>query len=133
MSRESVSYRTPLSRARGLGSSHGGTKSFISERVSGVALVPLCLWAVWAAIKVGPVGYAGGVTFLQSPFNAVMGVLLIAVSCRHMQGGMQVVIEDYVHDHKLKYTTLLLNGAVCWLVMALGVFCVLKVALLGAR
>ncbi len=125
------SYRTPRSRVRGYGSAHSGATRFMAERVTGIALVPLCLWAIWGAVRVGPRGYLGAVDFLQSPFNAVMAVLLIAVSCRHMQMGMQVIVEDYVHARRGKYTALLLNAAVCWLAMALGVFAVLKVALLG--
>ena len=131
MSESRVSYRTPLSRARGYGSAHNGVGRFISERVTGIALVPLCLWAIWAALRVGPLGYPGAVAFLQSPFNAVMAVLLIAVSCRHMQMGMQVIVEDYIHNPNNKIVCLLINGAVCWLAMALGVISVLKVALLG--
>ena len=53
------SFKTPLKRARGLGASHSGVGGFIAERVTSIALVPLCLWAVWAAMAVAPTGYAG--------------------------------------------------------------------------
>jgi succinate dehydrogenase / fumarate reductase membrane anchor subunit len=131
MSESRVSYRTPLSRALGYGSAHLGVGRFIQERVTAIALVPLCLWAIWAALKVGPLGYAGAVAFLQSPFNAVMAVLLIAVACRHMQMGMQVIVEDYIHNPNNKIVCLLINGAIGWLAMVLGVISVLKVAVLG--
>ena len=52
-------YRTPLSRARGLGASHTGVGAFIAERVTWVALIPLLLWATWAMIVVAPGGYPG--------------------------------------------------------------------------
>ncbi|MEI9891849.1 MAG: hypothetical protein WDN45_16400 [Caulobacteraceae bacterium] len=48
-SRLMVSYRTPLGRARGLGSAKHGAGHWISERVTSIALVPLSLWAVCAA------------------------------------------------------------------------------------
>jgi succinate dehydrogenase / fumarate reductase membrane anchor subunit len=125
------SYRTPLSRARGLGSAHNGVARFISERATSVALAPLSLWAVYAGLKVGHTGYAGAVTFLQSPINAVLAVLTIVVSAWHMKMGMQVIVEDYLHHPRSKIPVLLLNSAVCWLFAALGAFSVLKVALLG--
>jgi succinate dehydrogenase / fumarate reductase, membrane anchor subunit len=127
----SSSYRTPLARARGLGSAHEGAGRFMAERATSVALVPLTLWAIWAALRIGHAGYDGAVAFLQSPVDAVMAVLLLAVSAYHMKMGMQVIIEDYIHQPRTKLPLLLLNSAVCWLGAALGVFCILKVALLG--
>jgi succinate dehydrogenase / fumarate reductase, membrane anchor subunit len=126
------SFRTPLSRARGLGSAHNGVARFISERATSVALVPLSLWAVWAALSVAHAGYDGAVAFLQSPVNAVLAALTIFVSALHMKMGMQVIIEDYIHVVRNKIVLLLLNSAVCWLAAALGVFAILKVAVLGA-
>ena len=126
------SFRTPLSRARGLGSAHEGVTRFISERATSVALVPLSLWAVYAALQLGHGGYEGAVAFLQSPVNAVLAALLVFVSALHMKMGMQVIIEDYIHLPRSKLPLLLLNSGVCWLAAALGVFSILKVALLGA-
>ena len=125
------SFRTPLSRARGLGSAHAGVAHFISERATSVALVPLSLWAVWAALQLGHGGYDGAVAFLRSPVNAVLAALLVFVSALHMKIGMQVIIEDYIHQPRSKLPLLLLNSGVCWLAAALGVFSILKVALLG--
>ena len=127
-----ASYRTALSRARGLGSAKEGANRFIAERSTAIALVPLSLWAVYAALTVAPLGYDGAVAALQSPFNAVMACLLIAVSCAHMEMGMRVIIEDYVHEHAAKIGALLVNAGVCWLGAALGVFSILKVAFSGA-
>jgi succinate dehydrogenase / fumarate reductase membrane anchor subunit len=125
-------YRTGLSRARGLGSAKDGVGRFMAERATAMALAPLSLWAVYAALQVAPVGYAGAVQLLQSPFNAVMAILLIAVSCAHMEMGVRVIVEDYVHEHGAKLAALLANAGVCWLAGALGVFSILKVALQGA-
>ena len=125
-------YRTALSRARGLGSAKNGVSRFMAERATAIALVPLSLWAVYAALRIAPVGYEGAVALLQSPVNAVMAILLIAVSCAHMEMGVRVIVEDYVHEHGAKIAALLANAGVCWLAGALGVFSILKVALQGA-
>ena len=125
------SLRTPLARARGLGSAHSGVGTSISERATSVALVPLTLWAVYAGIRLGQGGYDGAVAFLQSPVNAVMAALLVFVSALHMKMGMQVIIEDYIHLPRSKLPALLLNSGLCWLAAAIGVFSILKVALVG--
>ena len=70
-------FRTALGRARGLGSAHHGVSAFIVERSTSVALVPLCLWAVYAAIKVAPLGYESAVLMLRQPVNAILSLLLV--------------------------------------------------------
>ena len=64
--------------------------------------------------------------------NAVLAALTLFVSAYHMKLGMQVIVEDYIHVVRNKIMLLLLNSAVCWLAAALGVFAILKVAVLGA-
>lgn len=123
--------RSAEARVKAQGSAKHGAGHFIAERVTSIALVPLSLWAVYAVIAVAPVGYEGAITLLQSPFNALMASLLIFVSCVHMEAGMRVIIEDYIHKHSTKLVLLLLNAGACWLGGALGVFSILKVALLG--
>ena len=120
--------RSPLSRARGLGSSHHGVSSFIFERVTGIALVPLSLWAVYGAIKVAPLGYDNAVLLLRHPLNALLSLLLVAASFAHMRVGLRVVIEDYLEKPFTKVVALLANSAVCWLGWAVSTFASLWVA-----
>ena len=39
-----LSPRSPIARARGLGSAKGGVEHWWAERVTAVALVPLTIW-----------------------------------------------------------------------------------------
>jgi succinate dehydrogenase / fumarate reductase membrane anchor subunit len=120
-------YRTSLGRARGLGSAKHGVGHFIAERVTAIALIPLVVWGIWSAIVVARGGYEGAITWLGSPVNAVLLVLTLLTGFWHMQLGLRVVIEDYVHGLS-KTALLLLNLFVCVLFAALAVFAVLKVA-----
>ena len=126
-----VSYRTSLGRARGLGSAKHGVGHWISDRVSSVALVPLSLWGVVSGLTLSRVGYAETTTWLHSPVNAVLAVLLLAVAFQHMHAGLRVVVEDYIHKTNTKAALLLLNLFVCVLGGAAAVFSILKVALVG--
>ena len=131
MSAAKEDLRTSLARARGLGSAKHGVHGWISERLTSAALVPLGLWAVWAGLRIAPLGYAGAISLLSSPVNAVAALLLLAASFQHMKLGLQVVIEDYVHGAAAKIVCLMLNAAVCWTAWAAGSFCILMVALKG--
>ncbi|HKR88289.1 MAG TPA: succinate dehydrogenase, hydrophobic membrane anchor protein [Phenylobacterium sp.] len=126
-----VSYRTPLSRARGLGAARHGVTHWISERVGAVALVPLTLWGVFAVLRLAAGDYDFAVHWIAQPLNAVLMVLLLGISFWHMASGLRVVIEDYIHVTLNKSALLILNLFVCGLAGALAIFSILKVAFGG--
>ena len=124
-------YRTPLRRARGLGSAKHGVEAWIAERISSLALIPLTLYGIYAVLVIARGGYEGSVDFLANPFNAVVIALLLGVSFHHMEIGMRVIIEDYLAKPSTKLACLMLNKAICWSFGAVAVFSVLKVAFNG--
>ena len=124
-------YRTDLSRARGLGAAKHGAGHWLTERITSIALAPLCIWAVFAAFRLATLDFGGAVLWVQQPLNAVLLVMLFAVSFLHMHAGMRVIVEDYIHTTLNKSVLLLLNLAICTLFGALAVFSILKVAFGG--
>ncbi len=124
-------YRTPLGRARGLGSAKSGVGHFIGERVSSVALVPLVLWGMWSALGLAGGGYDDAVTWLRSPLDAALTVLLALAGFYHMQLGMRVIIEDYIARPATKAALLLLNLFFCWGAGVVTILAVLRVAFGG--
>ncbi len=127
-----VSYRTPLGRARGLGSAKHGATHWIAERVSSIALVPLVIWAIYGVLRLASGDYGFAVHWIQDPLNATLTVLTLATSFWHMHSGMRVIVEDYIHKTLTKSGLLIINLFVCGLAGALAIFSVLKVALGGA-
>jgi succinate dehydrogenase / fumarate reductase membrane anchor subunit len=128
-----VSYRTPLGRARGLGSAKHGAVDWLSERFAAIALVPLCLWAAFGVLRIATLDYLGAVQWVAHPLNATLLVLTVAISFWHMHRGMRVVVEDYIHVRLSKLALLLLNFLVCGLAGSLAVFSILKVAFGGGE
>lgn len=124
-----VSYRTPLGRARGLGSAKHGAGHWISERVSSIALVPLVVWMVYGVIRLAAGDYGFAVQWVHDPLNATLSVLTFAVAFYHMHSGMRVIVEDYVEKTLTRSAILILNLFVCGLAGALAIFSILKVAL----
>jgi succinate dehydrogenase / fumarate reductase membrane anchor subunit len=124
-------WRTPRARVRGLGAAGHGAGHWMNERITSVALVPLGLWAVYAVLHLARAGYDGAVDFLQSPVNATLAVLTLAVTFVHMSSGLRVFIEDYIAKTGTKTLLLLLNSGVCLLAAALSIVSVLKVAFSG--
>ncbi len=122
-------FRTPLSRARGMGASRHGVSHFITERVSGLALAPLSIWGVFAALKLIGADQQTAAVWVSQPVNAVLLGLLLISALIHLSNAVQVVIEDYVHRFTSKSALVIGNLFVCVLAGAVGIFSILKVAL----
>ena len=123
--------RSPLGRARGMGSSKHGVGHFIAQRVTAMALVLLVLWALAAGVSLAHGDYDSAVAWLHSPLNAGLAILLSVAAFWHMQLGMRTIIEDYFARPATKAVCLLLNVFVCWGGAALTIIALLKVALGG--
>jgi succinate dehydrogenase / fumarate reductase membrane anchor subunit len=124
--------RTPLGRARGLGSSKHGVGHFVAQRVTAIALVLLIGWALFSAYSLAGADYDTAAGFLRSPLNAALAILLALAAFWHMQIGMRVIIEDYLAKPATKAVCLVLNVFVTWLAGAIAILSILKVALSSA-
>jgi succinate dehydrogenase / fumarate reductase, membrane anchor subunit len=101
--------RTPLARVRGLGSARSGTEHFWRQRLTAVANVPLTIAFVVIVVSLLGRNHAYVVQILGSPLVAMLMLLFIGSSIYHMRIGMQVIIEDYVHDEVTKLVLVMLN------------------------
>lgn len=93
--------RNPLQRALGLGSAKEGANHWWRQRVTAVALFFLGLWFVTLVLMLLHGDYASAHAALANPFNAVLMLVFGIALFWHMQLGLQVVIEDYVHTRWL--------------------------------
>jgi succinate dehydrogenase / fumarate reductase, membrane anchor subunit len=115
-----MSLRSPLSRARGLGSAKHGVHHFWVQRVSAVALIPLALWFVFSVAMLAAKGGNYEAVRYWAAYPSVAVTLVL---------GVQVVIEDYVSSEGWKIATLLLSKLLHIVVAVAAIFAVLKVAL----
>ena len=123
--------RSMLGRARGLGSAKSGSATWWAERVTSLALIPLTLWFVWSALHLQGLPRAAVAQWAGRPLVTTLLVALVVTTFHHMQLGLQVVIEDYIHVEKTKMALLLsMKGATILLGLA-AVIATLRLALLG--
>ena len=89
--------RTPIARARGLGSGKTGTGHWWQQRLTAVALMLLVPWLVGLLVSLVGADLFTVREAVARPWNAILLAAFVIAMFRHLQQGLQVVIEDYVH------------------------------------
>jgi succinate dehydrogenase / fumarate reductase membrane anchor subunit len=123
---------TGIGRVRGLGSARSGTQHWIQQRVTAVGNLLLVLWLIASLLMLPGLDYASVVHWLGRPLVAVPMILMVVSVFFHLRLGLQVLIEDYVHDDGLKFATLILLNFYAVGCGAAGVFAIAKIAFTGA-
>ncbi|MBN9455740.1 MAG: succinate dehydrogenase, hydrophobic membrane anchor protein [Bosea sp.] len=123
--------RTPLGRVRGLGSAKSGTGHFWLQRLTAVANVILTVIFVFVVVALVGKPYPAAMALLTQPCVAILMLLFILSACVHMRIGMQVIIEDYVHEEGVKILAVMANTFFAIAVGAASVYAVLKLSFGG--
>jgi succinate dehydrogenase / fumarate reductase membrane anchor subunit len=121
--------RNPLERAHNHGSAKDGVGHWWAQRLSAIFLVALTLWLVWALATLVGADHATASTFVAHPLNAVLAILFVTVAFHHGQLGLQVVIEDYVHNRTAEVFLMILVKASALFGGLLAVLAILKLTL----
>jgi succinate dehydrogenase / fumarate reductase membrane anchor subunit len=121
--------RSQLGRARGAGSARSGADHWLAERISAAALIPLTIWFVFALISLLGADQPQVAAWAAHPLNAALLLALIAATFHHAQMGLQVVLEDYSHNHGFRTAAVLAIKAAAWLLAILAALSVAKLYL----
>ena len=122
------SMRTALGRVRNLGAAHSGTGDFWRQRITAVAMTLLIVPVVVVVIMLLGRNQAGAAQILGSLPIALIMLLFVIASCWHMKIGMQVVIEDYVHEERLKLVLIIGNIFFSVAVALAAIYAILKLS-----
>ncbi len=124
---EQPKLRSRLRTAKGYGSAKGGVNVWWKERLTALALIPLCLWFVYQLLSVMIFSATAAEVseWMNSPLNALLMALLIITGFWHAALGNQVIIEDYVHTPCCKFTLIIANHFSCTILGAVSLIAVL--------
>jgi len=122
---------TAIGRVRGLGSAKSGAAHWWQERLTSVSTLLLFVWFLASLLLLPNLEHATVIAWLRSPIAAVPMLLLIVSTFWHAKAGMQVIIEDYVHESGWKFFSITLLNFLTLALGALAFFSVLKIAFGG--
>lgn len=110
-------------------SEHHGAGEWKAERLSSLILAPLTLWGLWSAAQLAGGGYDGALIWFQSPVNAVLLALTLLASLWHMNLGLKVIVDDYIHKPGTRGALLTLIALLCLVLAFASVFLIVRLAL----
>jgi succinate dehydrogenase / fumarate reductase membrane anchor subunit len=124
-------FRTPLKRARGLGSGKTGTGHFWWQRVTAIFLVLLVAWLVGLLVSFVGADLATVQAAIARPWNAIALAFTAVVMFWHAKLGVQVVIEDYVHARAVEVALQLLVTLACAFGALASLYAIGRIALMA--
>jgi len=123
-----VSMRTPLARVKGLGAAGHGVEHWWLHRMTAVSNVPLIIAFVIIVAALAGRSHAEALAIVANPLVAILLVLCFLSVTNHMRLGLQIVIEDYVHDEGAKIAALMANNFFAAVIAVVCLFSVLKIS-----
>jgi succinate dehydrogenase / fumarate reductase membrane anchor subunit len=124
-------YRTPLKKARRLGSAKSGSGHFWWQRVTAIVLALLVPWLVGTLVSLVGADLGHVYAVFSRPYNAILMALFVAALFWHAKLGIQVVIEDYIHNRAAELALLVLNILFCSLGALASLYAIARIALLA--
>jgi len=115
-----------------LGSAHSGAHHWLLQRFTAIGNLLLMAWLIGSILLLPDLGYDTVSAYISAPVPATAMALLIISTFWHARLGLQVMIEDYVHDHGNKFAVIAALNLAAFAGVAFGLFCIARLALGGA-
>ena len=120
---------TSIGRVRGLGSARHGAQHWIIQRFTAIGNLVLLLWFVASLLLLPNLNYPTVIEWIVRPLPATAMALLVVTSIWHAKLGVQVMLEDYIHEHANKFACMAALNLAAFAGAAFGLFCVVRLAL----
>ncbi len=121
------SMRTPLAKARGLGSAKDGVQHWWTQRLTAVALALLSPWFIWLLMSLIGASHAHAHATLANPRHALPLLAFVIALFWHAKLGLQVVIEDYVQARWMEIALHVAMTFACALGALVSVFAIMRI------
>ena len=98
-----------------MGQNIESTRHWIKQRISSILLIPLTVLFIYDFLNVAFLPYNEVITNYDNIFNLIIAFLFITISLWHFYQGIEVVLEDYIHNIVIRNLTLKTLKYFCWI------------------
>jgi succinate dehydrogenase / fumarate reductase membrane anchor subunit len=123
---------TNIGRVRALGSAHSGSHHWLQQRFTAIGNLALGLFLLLSLAGLGDYAFAAVKAWAAKPLTATALGLFVISTFWHARLGLQVLVEDYVHEHANKFAVMALLNFAAFAGGGFGLLCVIRIAL-GAK
>jgi succinate dehydrogenase / fumarate reductase membrane anchor subunit len=120
---------TEIGRVRGLGAAKAGVQHWWLQRLTAIANFLLVVWLIASLVRLPGYAHATMTAWLKQPLVAAPMLLLVVSLFWHLRLGLQVLIEDYVHDAGARIAALVALNFFAAAGALVGVLAIFKIAL----
>ncbi len=122
---------TSIGRVRGLGSAKHGPHHWLLQRFTAIGNLLLTTWLAFSLLWLPDFHYASVHQWAVRPLSATaLGLLIISVLW-HARLGLQILIEDYVHEKGNHFAAIAALNLVAFAGIFFGLLSVIRIALGG--
>lgn len=111
-----------------LGRTLHGSGHFRWQRLTAMVNIALTAIVVGLLVSIAGVDHASVLAMVGHPLVGVIFLLFIVVSAFHMSLGMQVIIDDYIHETGARRVAHFFSGAFALGVAALGALALARIS-----
>ncbi len=120
---------TNIGRVRALGSAHSGSHHWLVQRFTAIGNLVLGLFLLISLVGQSDLAFKAVKAWAAQPLVATGLALFVISSFWHARLGLQVLIEDYVHEHANKFAAMALLNLATFAGAAFGLFAIVRIAL----
>ena len=107
--------------------SNHGINHWKLQRLSAVVIIPLVFWFVISLLFTMSSSYLQTIEWFMSPINSCLMIILFVGIFYHSAMGLQVVIEDYISNIRLRNIILNLSKIFLLILALISITSVLKI------
>ncbi len=93
-----MQYRSDTKKVKGLGTAKHGFSHWWMQRMTAALMLPLGIWFVVSLMRLESLSPDVVMQWLYNPVPAILMALWSITVVYHASLGLQVVIEDYIHN-----------------------------------
>lgn len=123
---------TEIGRVRGLGSAHHGVHHWLLQRFTAIGNLILMLFLAVSFVLLPGYDHGTLAGWIKHPLTATALALMVVSTFWHARLGLQILVEDYVHDSGSRFAVIAILNIAAIGGAAFALISIARLAFVGA-